>query len=84
MILNEVWAQEGSIKQETTDWVMAYFNFAYSPLSDEDLEDLIAFSETKPGQRLNAAMFLSFDEVFIDIARDLARTSASFMRGERL
>ena len=57
---------------------------AYAPASDADLEAMIAFSETDPGQALNAALFTAFDGVFNDISHRLGLVSAGFMTTEEL
>ena len=61
-------------------------NMAYylGPAGDEDLEALIAFSETEAGQALNQAVFAAFDETFTGISRALGRASARAITTEQL
>ncbi len=83
-ILSEIWSQEAAIRTETEVWVMSYFALAYQPLSDAELIELTEFSATPAGQRLNAALFVSFDQFFAEIARELAVAAVVFMKGEQL
>lgn len=83
-ILTEVWAQEPEIRQNTAEWVTSFLYMAYQPLSDADLEAYIAFSETRAGRDLNAALFATFDTIFEDISRALGLGAAQFLAGEEL
>jgi hypothetical protein len=83
-ILADVWAQEGEIRQNTTEWVYSFLMMAYQPLSDEDMEAYIAFSETEAGQTLNRTMFAAFDEVFTDISLALGLAASRYMVGQEL
>lgn len=64
-ILGEVWLQEPEIRASTEDWVRAFLFLAYQPISEQDLSAYIAFSESEPGQALNAALFRAFDLLFV-------------------
>lgn len=81
-ILADVYDQEPEIRRNTGEWVYAFLMLAYQPLADDDLQAYIAFSETKPGQDLNTAMFTAFDKMFVAISRDLGRASAEYMVGQ--
>jgi hypothetical protein len=81
-MLMDVWGQEPQIRSETQGWVLPYLALAYGPLSDQELAEYIAFSKTKPGQKLNMALFGAFDAVFTAISRDLGRAAAKQMMGE--
>lgn len=80
-MMSDVWEQEPQVRADSTTWLMSFLTLAYEPLSDEDLEAYIAYSETPSGQRLNAALFGAFDEVFRTISRDLGAAAAREMRG---
>ncbi len=80
-MLAEVWAQEPDIRAETESWLYPFMALAYKPLSDADMEDYLAFSESEAGRAMNAAMFATFDEVFREIARDLGRAAAEMLSG---
>ncbi|SEN25723.1 hypothetical protein SAMN04488003_11220 [Loktanella fryxellensis] len=81
-ILSDVYAQEPEIRATTTDWVYGFLMLAYQPLSDEDLQSYIAFSDSAAGRALNAAMFDAFDQMFVTISRELGRASAMAMAGQ--
>jgi hypothetical protein len=83
-VLADIALQETQIRADTTQWLYAFMLLAYGPAEDADIEALIAFSETEPGQDLNRAIFVAFDEVFTDISRDLGRTSARYMTTQEL
>jgi hypothetical protein len=83
-VLASVWDQEPEIRRTTTEWVMSFLLMAYQPLSDADLEAYIAFSETPAGADLNRAVFNAFDQMFIDISRELGIASAKYMVGDTL
>lgn len=83
-MLTEVWGQEASIRSETTKWLFSYMALAYRDLSDDDLRAYIAFTETPEGQRINAALFASFDQVFRRVSFDLGRAAALVMQGTEI
>ncbi|MDP2081380.1 MAG: hypothetical protein U0934_15140 [Pseudotabrizicola sp.] len=81
-MLSDVWGQEPDVRAETTEWLFPFLSLAYQPLSDDDLDAYIAFSETAAGQKLNAALFSAYDALFIRISFDLGRAAANQMMGE--
>ncbi len=81
-VLTDVYQQEQEIRKNTTEWVYGFLMLAYQPLSDDDLQAYIDFSETKPGQDLNVAMFDAFDQMFVAISQELGRASAQYMSGQ--
>lgn len=83
-ILADVWSQEGEIRANTTEWVYSFLYLAYQPLSDEDVQAYIDFSETEAGEEVNAALFEAFDGMFVDISRNLGRASSRFMNRQEL
>ncbi len=83
-VLSDVWAQEPQIRADTTEWVFSFLLMAYGPASDEDIEALIAFSETEPGQALNHAVFAAFDERFVEMSRALGLVAARYLTTEQL
>lgn len=83
-IIADVWAREDEIRQSTTEWVYAYLLMAYQPLSDDDLDAYIAFSQSEAGQDLNTAMFAAFDEMYISISRGLGQAASQQMAGADL
>jgi hypothetical protein len=83
-VLTDVQSQEPQIRADTTEWVYSFLLMAYGPASDEDIEALIAFSQTAAGQALNRAVFSAFDGVFEDISHRLGLTSARFLTTQEL
>ena len=83
-ILADVWGQEPEIRQNTVEWIYSYLLLAYQPLSDEDLQAYIAFSETEAGQDINDALFLAFDGMYEDISGALGYAASSYMIGQDL
>ncbi|MDH2326237.1 DUF2059 domain-containing protein [Cereibacter sp. SYSU M97828] len=81
-MLDDVRAQEPTIRAETEDWLYPYLALAYGPLPDTDLDSYLAFSESEAGQRLNGAVFAAFDQVFARISRDVGEAAGMFMQGE--
>lgn len=75
-ILADIWMQEPQIRQSTTEWLYAYLLLAYQPLTDGQMDDYIAFSQTDAGRALNEALFGAFDEMFVGISRQLGLASA--------
>lgn len=83
-VLQDVWSQESEIRVDTEEWVYAYLALSYQPLSDEELQAYIDFSNTDAGQALNRAVFAGFDDVFNIVSTALGLTAARFMKGEDL
>jgi hypothetical protein len=83
-ILTDVWSQEDAIRDDTEEWLYSYLTLAYQPLSDEDLEAYIAFSETEAGGDLNRALFEAFDDMFTAISTALGLAASTFISGEDL
>lgn len=83
-ILTDVWSQEAEIRISTTEWINSFLFMAYQPLTDEDLQAYLAFSETDAGRVVNRAMFESFDRLFNGISRSLGRAAASEMTMQEL
>lgn len=81
-MLSDVWAREDDVRRETKDWLLPYLVLAYQPLSDAEMERYIAYSESTPGKRLNAAFFAAFDSVFTAISTDLGRAAALQITGQ--
>ncbi|MEM1363510.1 MAG: hypothetical protein AAGF94_17665 [Pseudomonadota bacterium] len=83
-IAAEVWAREPELRVDTEEWVYGFLTLAYRPLSDDDLEALIAFSDTDAGRALNRALFYSFDKVFTKTSRALGEALAFQLSGEEI
>lgn len=83
-MLAQIYGQEPEIRADTTEWVTAYLTFTYDRLSDDELAEYIALSETPAGRALNRALFTSFYEVFTGISFDLGEAVSRFMVSEEL
>lgn len=81
-LMGEVWAQEQQIRNDTTSWLHAYLGLAYEPLSEREMQDYVDFMESPAGQRLNAALFLAFDQVFRQLSYDLGLAAGTAMLGQ--
>ncbi|WP_417248899.1 DUF2059 domain-containing protein [Celeribacter sp.] len=78
-ILREIWAYEGDVRAEVSEWVYGFSTLAYEPLSDDEFEELLAFARTPAGQKLNYALFAAFDAVYTDISRALGAGTAQLL-----
>ena len=83
-ILKDVWSQEPVIRLDTEEWMYAYLALAYAPLSDDELQAYIDFSNSEAGQALNAALFAGYDAVFLNVSKALGLSAAQLMRGQDL
>lgn len=83
-VISEVWGQEDEIRAETDLWIHSYLAMAYAPLTDAELEDYIAFSQTEAGKDLNRALFAGFDALFVDVSRQLGRAAGAVLAGQDL
>jgi hypothetical protein len=81
-VLGDVWSQEDTIRDETTDWVYSFGALAYLPLGEDAFADYIAFAATPDGQALNTALFSTFNDLFTEISRDLGLGAARFIAGQ--
>jgi Uncharacterized protein conserved in bacteria (DUF2059) len=81
-MLSSVWAQEPEIRMETETWLYPYLALAYEPLSDDDMQAYLAFSDREEGKVLNAAVFAAFNVLFTEISGKLGRAAAKEMHGE--
>ncbi|MFN6926086.1 MAG: DUF2059 domain-containing protein [Tabrizicola sp.] len=80
-LMQEIWGQEARIREDTLSWLNAYLGLAYQPLSEADLDAYIAFMESPAGKRLNAAMFVAFDQVFRKVSYNLGRAAGVALLG---
>ena len=83
-ILSDVYDQEPQIRDSTTQWITSFLLLAYDPLSDDDIAQYTAFSQTQAGRDLNTTLFASFDGVFEGISFALGREAAMFMTTQDL
>jgi hypothetical protein len=81
-ILSEVWAQESDLRKETVEWLFPYISLAYSPLTRDELQAYIDFSDTPAGRKANAVLFAAFDTIFVAVSTDLGRAVALRLNGQ--
>lgn len=81
-MLAEVWGQEADVRHDTTEWLFPFLMLAYQPLSDHELDQYIAFSETPAGQKANRAMFTAFDAMFVQVSKELGQSAGRLMAGQ--
>lgn len=82
--LQDVWAQEDDIRAETTEWVYSFLLMAYQPLSDDELQAYLDFTQTEAGEDMTGALFVAFNGMFDDISRALGLASSRFMITQEL
>ena len=80
-LMSQVWGQEEQIRADTTSWLQAYLGLAYDPLTEAELTAYTDFMEGAAGKRLNAALFVAFDEVFRDVSYQMGRAAGIAMQG---
>lgn len=83
-IIRDVWQQEQEIRDDTTEWINSFLLMAYQPLTDDQIEDYIALSETPEGRALNQALFDGFNDMFNEISRALGLAASIYMGGQEL
>jgi hypothetical protein len=81
-MLAEVWSQEANVRADTIDWLYPFLALAYQPLTNNELDRYIAFSESAGGAKANAAIFQAFDSMFVAISKELGRSAARLMAGQ--
>lgn len=83
-IIDEVWATEAETRSDTSEWLHAFLLMAYSPLEDAVLAEYAALAETGAGQRMNQALFASFDQMFSEIFYSLGLTTGQALQAQDL
>jgi hypothetical protein len=81
-MLADVWGQEAEVREQVSDWLFPYLALAYGPLTDEELQSYIDYSESPAGQQLNAALFAAFDGVFSPVSKALGLAVARELQGQ--
>jgi hypothetical protein len=81
-MLQTVWSEEPAIRDETETWLYPYLALAYQPLSDDDMQAYLSFSDLAEGKVLNAAVFAAFNVLFTEISGNLGQAAAKQIHGE--
>ena len=83
-LLEDIWAQEPSIRASTTEWLYAFLMLSYEPLADAELTTFMDATQTPEGRALTAALFTAFDQVFERVSRDLGSAASGFITSQEL
>ncbi|MEM9971010.1 MAG: DUF2059 domain-containing protein [Pseudomonadota bacterium] len=83
-MLRDVWGQEAAIRDDTIEWIFGYMTFAYTTLSDEELQAYVDMTATDAGRNLNRALFAGFDAIFMDVSYALGAATGLFSIGDEL
>jgi hypothetical protein len=83
-ILQDVWAEQEAIRDDTERWLHGFLLLAYQPLPAEVMDAYIAYSQTPEGQALNAALFEGFETVYRDVSYALGRAVALNAQGDEI
>lgn len=83
-LLALVWAQEEAIRNDIVTWAESYFLMAYQPLSPEEMAEYIDHARSPEGDAFNRAMFRAFDDVFVDISRQVGAALARQLQQDTL
>lgn len=83
-MLAEVVSQQEEIRSDSEAWLGAYMLLAYQSLSQEELSDYAALYRSEQGQRVNAAIFQAYDQMYEELSYLLGRAVADQMRGQDL
>jgi hypothetical protein len=81
-MLADVWAAEPQVRADMQDWLFPFLAMAYAPLSDEDLQSYITFSQTAAGRALNGALFAAFDALGAVQSRGMGLAAGRLMAGQ--
>lgn len=84
MLIAMTAAREEELRAETVTWLESFLLLAYGPLSEAELSEYTAFSESPAGKALSAALFAGFDAMFERTAHDLGLAAAGLVRGTAL
>ena len=60
-MLADVMAQENELRSDTENWLYPFLAMAYTPLSAQDLQTYLNFTQTPAAKALNSALFAAFD-----------------------
>ncbi|WP_439154626.1 DUF2059 domain-containing protein [Yoonia sp.] len=77
--LREVRSQAPEIRQMATDWLETHLLLAFQPLTDEEITLYLAFSQSRAGQEMIAALSVAFDGLYSDLARAMGLATARFL-----
>jgi len=83
-VLASILESRDDIRDDTTGWIYGFLMLAYSPLSEDQMADNIAFAKSEAGVALNTALFEGFDALYNGISFDLGMAVARAMHATDL
>lgn len=83
-IIEDVWAEQEGIRNDTEDWLNSFLFMAYNSLPHDVMRNYVSFSLSAPGQALNAVLFEGFEEVYRDVSYALGRAVALNADGDEI
>jgi hypothetical protein len=83
-MLAETWSQQDQIEADTRDWLQSFLMLAYSSLTEDQLDEYIAYASSPEGQTLARALFAAYDEVFLRTSYDMGLAAAFRLQGRQL
>ncbi|WP_254702318.1 DUF2059 domain-containing protein [Roseivivax sp. THAF40] len=83
-MLDDIWSQEEATRSDTEEWVWGYLMMAYGPLSEDELSEYVALSESAAGEALNKALFAGFNAMYDEISYAMGLGAAVEMAGTDL
>jgi hypothetical protein len=81
-MLADVMAQEEQLRADTEDWLFPFLALAYAPLSADDLQAYLAFTQTPAAKALNSALFAAFDAMGSAQSRAMGLAAGQLMAGQ--
>lgn len=81
-MLDDVWAQEPIIRQDTIEWLFSFQYTAYSGVENADLQAYVDHSLTDAGQAMISALFVAFDELIGALSYEMGYAAAGYIAGE--
>lgn len=81
-VMSDLASSAGMVRGEVADWLYPYLALAYEPLSDQELQDYIAFLTSPEGMVLDQAVFAAFGDVFNRVSHDLGLAVSRRMAGQ--
>jgi len=83
-LLQQIWAEEESLRYDVSEWVYSFLLFAYDPVPNRDIKAQIDFFDTRNGRIFNAALFGAFDRAYEQISYELGKALAEVAQEQTL
>ena len=81
-MLDDVWAQEPTIRQDTVEWLFSFQYTAYSGVENADLQAYVEHSLTDAGQAMISALFVAFDDMIGALSYEMGYAAAGYIAGQ--